>query len=99
MDRHRIAQERSLAAHRLIASRLASDPSSVQRAKARLESWHQQGRVHPHWYAAWNSALELPLPQLAELLSDPANADLRQTTPFAGELDPRERWAIWKDVA
>jgi len=99
MDRHLIAQERSLAAHRLIASRLVTDPSSVQRAMARLERWNQTNHMHPHWFAAWSEALDLPLSELAELISDPANTDLRQTSPFAGELDARERWAIWRSVA
>jgi len=99
MDRHAIAQERSLAAHRLIASRHSGDPLSVQRAKGRLERWNRTNHQHPHWFAAWSDALDLPLSELADLISDPANADLRQTSPFAGELDARERWAIWKSVA
>jgi hypothetical protein len=88
-----------LAAHRLIASRLSADPSSVLRARSRLERWNLAGRIHPRWHEQWSAALGLPLPELADLLSDPANADLRQTSPFAGELDARERWAIWRSVA
>jgi len=88
-----------LAAHRTIASRLLADPSSVLRARARLERWNLSNRIHPHWYSVWTDALDLPTTDLADLLSDPANADLRQTSPFAGELDARERWRIWKSVA
>ncbi len=99
MDPHHIEQERSLAAHRLIASRLRTDPTVVLRARARLERWSKASQLHPHWLAAWTAALDLPLSELADLLSDPANTDLRQTSPFAGELDARERWAIWKSVA
>ena len=88
-----------MAAHRLIASRLLSDPSSIQRARARLERWSLANHMHPHWFAAWSDALDLPVSRLADLLSDPANTELRQTSPFAGELDARERWAIWRSVA
>jgi hypothetical protein len=44
--------------------------------------------------------LELPLPQLSAQLVDPSQRarDLRQATPFAGALDPRERWRLWKEV-
>ena len=99
MDRHAIAQERSLAAHRMIASRLLVDPSVIVRARARLERWNSANGMHPHWFETWSAALDLPVPELADLISDPANTDLRQTSPFAGELDARERWAIWKAVA
>lgn len=99
MDRHTLAQERSLVAHRVIAARLLEDPQIVERARERLERWSLQGNVHPHWLVAWRDALDLPAAELADRLCDPANADLRQTSPFAGELDARERWSIWRSVA
>lgn len=99
LDPHRRAQERSLAAHRLIASRLLEDPAVVERAKARLERWSREGRIHPEWSTRWSALLESPRGEIAEALLDPAQSDLRQTSPFAGEIGPRERWNVWKSVA
>lgn len=99
MDPHRRAQERSLVAHRLIATRLLEDEAVVQRAKARLERWIREGRIHPEWSSRWSAVLERPRAEIAEVLVDPAQSDLRQTSPFAGEIDPRERWKVWRSVA
>lgn len=71
----------------------------VARAATRLERWTRDERIHPEWARLWREALALPLPELAESMTRPDAADLRQTSPFAGELPPRERWAIWKAVA
>lgn len=99
MDPHRRAQERSLVAHRLIATRLLEDPAVVERAKARLERWTREGRIHPEWSSRWNALLERPPQDIADFLVDPAQSDLRQTSPFAGEIDPRQRWKVWRSVA
>lgn len=57
MDPHRLAEERSLAYHRVVAARLAREPRLVEEAR-----------------------------------------ELRQSSPFAGALSPRERWRIWREV-
>lgn len=88
-----------MAAHREIASRLLLDPALVLRARGRLERWIRDGRIHPRWAEAWDRTLSLSLEKLAGVLSDPGSSDLRQTSPFAGELTARERWSIWKSVA
>jgi len=88
-----------LAAHREIASRLPHDHDLVERARSRLERWIRDGHIHPRWAEAWDRTLSLSLEELAGVLSDPGNSDLRQTSPFAGELTARERWSIWKSVA
>lgn len=99
MDSHRRAQERSLAAHRLIAARLLDDSAVVERAKGRLQRWTREGRIHLEWSSRWSALLERPLQDIAEVLVDPSQSDLRQTSPFAGEIDPRERWKLWRSVA
>ncbi|HVS01238.1 MAG TPA: hypothetical protein VMT16_00565, partial [Thermoanaerobaculia bacterium] len=45
---------------------------------------------------AWQQALSLPLADLLALLVDPGEPAraMRQVSPFAGILDPRERWEI-----
>jgi argininosuccinate synthase len=91
--------ERSLVAHRLIAERLLGEPAVLERAKARLERWTREGRIHPEWSSRWSALLERPPQDIADFLVDPAQSDLRQTSPFAGEIDPRERWKVWRSVA
>jgi hypothetical protein len=45
--------------------------------------------------------LDGTLPALRRFLVDPgAHAtELRQSTPFAGAIDARERWRLWREVA
>lgn len=100
MDRHRAAELRSLAYHRAIAARLADEPEMLARARVRVEGWARTGATHPHWMATWQRLLALPLPALVDALGDPGEAmtAARQSTPFAGALSPRERWALWRSV-
>jgi hypothetical protein len=87
MDPHRLAEERSLEYHRVVAERLADDPTLLERARERV--------------GAWAEYLSGPLASLQALLIDRGEqaAELRQSTPFAGALDPRERWQLWQAVA
>lgn len=93
---HRRAEERSIALHRAVAERLAADPSLVELGRARLERWATSGAMHPTVAAAWREILRLPLDELCARLVDRSQAmiDLRQSSPFAGALSPRERWAV-----
>jgi hypothetical protein len=96
---HRLAELRSLAYHRAIAGRLAGE--IVARALATLDRADKTGTTDPRYVAAWRELLTGPLPTLAAALvaDDETMRGLRQTTPFAGVLDARERWAIWRAVA
>jgi len=99
MDAHRLAEERSLAYHRMVAERIERDPGIVERARERVRSWLLEGRS-PYYARAWDEVLSGAPDRLrAALVSDTAEARaLRQATPFAGVLDPRERWRLWRDV-
>jgi hypothetical protein len=100
VDQHRLAEERSLAYHELVGARLITDNSVVLRARTRVEQWSKDGSVHERWVAAWRRLLTLAPAELQRALverSDEANA-LRQVTPFAGVIDPRTRWRLWRDV-
>lgn len=48
----------------------------------------------------WDAVLRRPPDEIAAfLVADGDDAtELRQSTPFAGALDPRERWRIWRSV-
>lgn len=48
----------------------------------------------------WLELLDLPVAELrARLVADDESMRaMRQSTPFAGALDPRERWRIHREV-
>ncbi len=96
--RHALAEETSLELHRAVAERLLADPALVERARRRVAGWLRDGTVARPVAEAWNAELVRPLEELAAFLADPGQRarDLRQTSPFAGFLDPRMRWDIWR---
>lgn len=99
MDPHRLAEQRSLAYHRVVAARMHADPQILERARARIGRWLDEGRS-PFYAAEWERLLAGPVEALGALMvSDTEFARaLRQSTPFAGVLTPRERWALWKEA-
>jgi hypothetical protein len=48
----------------------------------------------------WATLLNGPREELILVLCDPGEAAraLRQVTPFAGAIPPRERWRLWRQV-
>jgi hypothetical protein len=102
VDPHRLAEERSIAYHRVIAARLLEDPRSLAAARARVGAWAAgAGSELPRYVRGWQDALARSPAEIAALLTDPGERarELRQSTPFAGVLAPRERWEIWRAVA
>jgi hypothetical protein len=99
MNLHRLAEERSLAYHRAVAERLRREPGLLGVARARVAAWLAEGRS-PYYARRWSEALAGPLEAVIALMVDEGEAAraMRQATPFAGMLDPRERWRIWRDV-
>jgi hypothetical protein len=97
-DPHRLAEARSLAAHRLIAERLAGEPELLERARARVEGWLTEGS-RPY-AAAWRELLAADAVAVAQAITEDSERGraLRQCTPFAGALEPRERWRLWAAV-
>jgi hypothetical protein len=99
MDPHRLAEERSLAYHVAVMQKVSRDPAVIERARATVRRWLSEGRAL-HYARAWDRLLSGPPADLCELLvadTDEARA-LRQATPFAGVIEPRERWRIWRHV-
>jgi len=100
VDPHRLAEERSLALHRVVLARIeGGDPSVLERARTNVRSMLAEGRA-PHYARAWERLLDGPASRLREVLvadTEEARA-LRQATPFAGVVGPRERWEIWRRV-
>ncbi len=98
VEGHRTAERRSLAYHRAIAERIGRDPSLVEAARARVNAWRE---VHSRYVLAWRQILTRPPAEIAALLVEDSErmTMLRQVSPFAGVLDARTRWEIWRSVA
>lgn len=99
MDPHRRAEARSLAYHRVVAERLAADPRVLSRARERVRTWMERHPEAPY-VRRWDAVLRRPSPEISAFLTDDGEeaTELRQSTPFAGALAPRERWRIWRAV-
>ncbi|MDP9122049.1 MAG: hypothetical protein M3O15_11915 [Acidobacteriota bacterium] len=102
MDAHLLAEERSLEYHRVLAERLREQPEILDAARRRvqdlLEAAAGSGAPAPAWATRWAALLAGEIPAVAAFLverSELAN-ELRQSSPFAGSLRPRERWEIWR---
>jgi hypothetical protein len=98
---HQRIDQRSLALHRAIAEKLRRDPALIAVALDNLERWSQSaGRSQPYW-DEWRSILARPLPEVLRLLEEESEhmTAMRQATPFAGVLEPAERWAIYAEFA
>lgn len=97
---HALADERSLELHRAVAQRLERDATIVEKARGRVLDWQRNGLLARPLADAWLETLGRPLPELMAFLVDPSERArrLRQASPFAGGLDARTRWRIWRDV-
>ncbi len=100
MDRHRLAELRSIALHKAVGQKLLLKPELVEETRLRVESLYQEGKLAQFYRDEWQAVLRQPLEQLVTFLSDDSEhaRELRQATPFAGIIGPRERWQIWKSV-
>ena len=96
MNGHRRIEERSLWLHRAVADKLLRDPAVLAKARERVERWRLDGSVHPNYAEAWSRVLAQTLEEISDRLADGGETmrALRQSSPFAGALTPRERWRI-----
>lgn len=101
LDPHEIGLERSRALHRLIAERLRQDPSLAAPALERTERWLAMPGSPRAALLEWRNLLHGPADELLRALeaTDEHADELRQSSPFAGVVGPRERWALWRSVA
>ncbi len=104
MDRHRLAEEKSVAYHRVIAGRLGDQPAILEAARRRVAGWLAEGTGSSAAAAAaaarWAAVLAGDPPSIAAFLVERSEVadELRQSSPFAGALEARERWRIWREV-
>jgi len=92
---HQWIDQRSLALHEAVAVKLEMQPQLLNVVRANLQRWLG---AHPvPALVEWRDLMDrLPLPQLLVLLRSTSEtaARLRQSSPFAGVLTPRERQSI-----
>jgi hypothetical protein len=98
MDPHRLAEERSVAYHRVVAERLPDQPEILDSARRRVQDWLASGLAAPASATRWASLLAGDISTIAAFLVERSEQadELRQSSPFAGALNPRERWRIWR---
>jgi hypothetical protein len=90
--------ELSLALHEVVAMKL--DEDVVARARHRTTVWLAEGGSAKALLERWREILDLPLDEIRRFLTDPSEdaAWLRKASPFAGEIPPREREQIIRQV-
>lgn len=100
MDLHRLAEERSVAYHRVIAERLRREPEVLAAARRRVQTWLASGAAAPFYARKWAEILAGEESAIAAFLVERSELadELRQSTPFAGALKPQERWKIWRET-
>lgn len=94
---HQRIDRRSVALHLAIAEKLRRNPALLDIARQNLDRWTKAGgRSQPYW-DSWREILNRPLAEILDLLGEDSEkmTALRQATPFAGVLEPKERWAIY----
>lgn len=100
MRTHQEIDERSLALHRLVASKIRDNPQLMQNVRATLARWRTQvdSASQPYliqWEALINQGLDSCLNACVEE-SQTATA-LRQSSPFCGVLTAKERFQFLKN--
>lgn len=98
---HRRLELRSLSMHRAIAAKLRAQPDLVRIARDNLDRWAlSAGRSTPY-LEEWRRILDLPAGEVASLIEEDSErmTALRQSSPFAGVLTPKERWRIYDAYA
>ena len=94
---HDRLEQRSLALHSGVVAKLRQQPELLAIAFDNLERWTKLGSRSQPYLDRWRTILEEPLEvMLALIVEDSADMrELRQSSPFAGVLDPKERWYIY----
>ena len=100
MDLHQLAEERSVAYHRAIAERMGQQPEILENARRRVRTWLDVGAPPPFYARKWAEVLAGDLASITAFLGERSELadELRQSSPFAGALKPRERWQIFRET-
>lgn len=96
---HEIQDRVSLEMGRRIAAHLPEHPEWLDLARANLERWSQRNpdaTALLGCYREWLELLSRPLREIQRILTEDTDEAqrLRQNSPFAGVLSPKEVWEI-----
>jgi hypothetical protein len=99
---HWRADQRNLHLHRAAIGRLAEDPALRQRCLALVLRWRAQPEhaASAPYLDAWRDMLRTwPIERIAALVLDEgAGQAMRQCSPLAPALRPRERWSLLAEI-
>jgi len=87
--------------YRAVAAKLRCRPELLAVAHDNLSRWTADaGRSQPY-FEEWRRILAMPFEEMLALVVEDSErmTALRQCTPFAGALSPRERWDIYDAFA
>jgi hypothetical protein len=94
---HQKVEQRSIALHGRVSERLEKDPKLLAVARQNLKKGIE---IHGNLpvFQEWNRILDGPMDEIRAILVSPSEKArwLRQSSPFAGILEPRERWKIYE---
>jgi hypothetical protein len=96
---HRLLDARSLALHCKIAHKINKDRSLLTIPEKNLQRWSQNSPNQiPQYIKEWRRILAQPWPEVAALMTSCTEdaIRLRQSSPFAGVLEPLERKRIYE---
>ena len=94
---HERIDQRSLALHHAVAEKLRAQPSLICIARENLERWAATAGRSTPYLDEWTRILDHPLDDVLRLIEQEGEwmTALRQCSPFAGVLEPKERWAVY----
>ena len=100
---HRTHDAVGLEIGRRIAGGLPQHPEWIELARSNLARWSRLNSGAPGLlgcYAEWQQILQRPMEQIVAILTAESDEGqrLRQNSPFAGVLSPREVWQIKRQV-
>ncbi len=96
---HRLLDARSLALHCKIAQKISNDRRLLDIPRRNLERWsNRTSGEPPKFITEWQNILDEPWPQVSAFITSCSEKAirLRQSSPFAGVLDPQERKRIYE---
>jgi hypothetical protein len=81
-----------------VAEKLGQQPELLGTIFTNLDRMRTLGEHARPYVEAWQRILDLPLEELSKKLAEDSEemAQLRQSSPCAGVLSPRERWKIYE---
>jgi hypothetical protein len=94
---HQRLEERSIALHKRISELLEAGPQLLSLARENLQKGVQiHGELQV--FQEWRRILDCPMDEIRAILVSPSEKArwLRQSSPFSGILEPRERWNIYE---